>query len=216
MGWVLLNFLAIKYIIFLGLGFLGLVLLNILVVQDREAWIKEFLGSTFGLLVVLGFVAYGGIAVGSALFCVFKLITHGFNWGTLLLLFAVPALAIFIPSLFLDTTEKSSLTWKHLLVGFWGSFLLIGMYLIILIPFGLFLFWAVDCILKLLPPIGFWGNVLVFIAVLFGMLRLTLFIVFRFCWFKKKDTTEKLPFSPLHFLHPTSGLLTQNKDTTEE
>jgi hypothetical protein len=86
--------------------------------------------------------------------------------------------------------------------------------------FGLLLFWAVDCILKLLPPIGFWGNVLVFLAVLFGMLlgmfRLTPFFISRLWAVKKKDTTEKLPFSPLHFLHPTSGLLMQNKDTPEE
>jgi hypothetical protein len=216
--WLLLNFLVIRDI---TMGIVGLVLLSVLVGRDRMAWIQELLTYTFVLLVGLGWLAYLFIAVGSALFCVFKLITHGFNWGTLLLLFAIPALAIFIPSLFLmkkkDTTENLPLTWiKHLLVGFWGSFLVVGMYLIILVPFGLLLFWAVDCILKLLPPIGFWGNVLVFLAVLFGTLRLTLFIVFRFCWFKKKDTTEKLPFSPLHFLHPTSGLLTQNKDTTEE
>lgn len=90
LGWILFNFLAIKYIVFLGLGFLGLVLLNILVVQDREAWIKGFLDSTFTLLVVLGFVAYGGIAYclisGLAIICLVDLSRNGFNWGTFLLL----------------------------------------------------------------------------------------------------------------------------------
>jgi hypothetical protein len=234
LGWVLLNFLAIKYIVFLGLGFLGLVLLNILVVQDREAWIEGFLDSTFVLLVGLGWLAYLVIAslliVGIATYCIIDIYKNGYNWGSLLLLlFAVPFgiyLAIYIPNLLrLDkknTLNKLPLTWiKEFLVGFWIFLLMGGMVFvmpsIIFASFGLLLFWAVDCILKLLPPIGFWGNVLVYIAVLFGiMFRLTPFFISRLWAVKKKDTTEKLPLSPLHFLHPTSGLLMQNKDTTEQ
>jgi hypothetical protein len=143
LGWVLFNFLAIKYIVFLGLGFLGLVLLNILVVQDREAWIEGFLDSTFVLLVGLGWLAYMVIAslliVGIATYCIIDIYKNGYNWGSLLLLlFAVPFgiyLAIFIPFYFQrekkDTTEKLPLAWiKHLLVGFWGFFLIVGMNLI--------------------------------------------------------------------------------------
>jgi hypothetical protein len=126
-------------IAFFGLG----ILMNLLAVPNRMAWLKKLLNDLWKSLILLGYLAYifkaSWLIIDLAIKGIARLLTYGFNWGSLLLLlFAVPFgtyLAIFIPSRFL---------------------------------------------------------------------------------MKKKDTTEKLPFSPLHFLHPTSGLLTQNKDTTEE
>ena len=126
-------------IAFFGLG----ILMNLLGNPNRMAWLKKLLNDLWESLIAFGCLAYiykaSWLIIDLAIKGIVRLLTYGFNWGSLLLLlFAVPFgtyLAIFIPSRFL---------------------------------------------------------------------------------MKKKDTTEKLPLSPLHFLYPTSGLLMQNKDTTEQ